>query len=313
MTSWQLRRVPFNFQLGDFSLFRISVPLQVRTERLVNDTPPVTTPSVPAEELAEGSQGFVIRAMPLAKTVPTKSCIGSYLCYVPRQYEHCYIDLAIGFERYKEKFSSKTRSTMLRKVRKYGEFCGGPVVWKTYRTPVEFEQYFSLAVELSKTTYQDRLLDAGLPSSPEFIQQTIDLASNDSVRGYVLFHGEKPVSYLFCPIQEGILSYSYVGYDPAYMELSVGTVLQWLAVEALFNEGKFRYFDFTEGQSDHKRLFATDRRLCANVFLLRNSVSHRILVSFHQRMDRFSEWLGKTLERHGVKARIKRLLRFSIR
>lgn len=311
--TWQLRRVPFNFQLGDFSLFQISLPLQVRTERLADDTPAVNPTALAHGALAEGSEGFVIRAMPLAQPAPRISRSGKYLCYVPRQYEHCYIDLSMGFERYQGKFSSKTRSTILRKIRKFGEFCGGELSWKSYRTPAELEQFFGMAVELSKTTYQDRLLDAGLPSSPEFHAEALEQASNDSVRGYILFHGVRPVSYLYCPIQDGVLSYSYVGYDPAYMHLSVGTVLQWLAIEQLFNEGKFRYFDFTEGQSDHKRLFATDRRLCANVFLLRNSATHRALIYGHQWMDGLSAWLGETMERYGWKARIKRLIRFNIR
>jgi CelD/BcsL family acetyltransferase involved in cellulose biosynthesis len=310
MNSWQLRDVPFNFQLGDLSLFKVSVPLQVRSERLVDNTAPVRAADAPSGELAPGSEGFVIRALPLAEPAPLVSSQGAYLCYVPQQYEHCYIDLTMGFERYQAKFSSKTRSTIMRKLRKFAELSGGTIDWKTYRTEAEIDAFFDLAVSLSKTTYQDRLLDAGLPDSAEFRRQALQLAQRDSVRAFILFKEGKPVSYLFCPIDEGVLTYSYVGYDPAHMNLSVGTVLQWLAIEQLFGEAKFRYFDFTEGQSDHKRLFATDRRLCGNVFLLRHSLRHRALVYCHQSMDRFSRWLGKTMERYGIKAHVKRLLRF---
>jgi hypothetical protein len=311
MNTWQFRRVPLNFQLGDFSLFKISLPLQVRSERLVDDTLPVRAPAVPDGELSTGSVGFVIRAMPLAERAPLVSRVGNYLCYVPQQYEHCYIDLSIGFERYQGKFSSKTRSTIMRKLRKYAEYCGGTITWKTYSSEEEMNDFFGLAISLSKTTYQERLLDAGLPESAEFRQHAMELARNDRVRGYILFSGDRPVSYLFCPIEAGVLSYSYVGYDPAYMHLSVGTVLQWVAIEQIFGEARFRYFDFTEGQSDHKRLFATDRRLCGNVFLLKHSLFHSVLISCHQSMDKFSRWLGVTMERFGLKARIKRLLRFS--
>lgn len=311
MSSWQFRRVPFNFQLGDLSLFKISLPLQVRSERLVDETAPVIMPSPPEGELCAGSAGFVIRALPLAGRAPLVSRVGRYMAYVPQQYEHCYIDLGIGFESYQAKFSSKTRSTILRKVRKFGEFCGGPVAWKTYRSPAEIEEFFDSAVALSKSTYQDRLLDAGLPDSADFKQHAMQLARDDRVRAYMLFHGDRPVSYLFCPIEDGVLTYSYVGYDPAYMHLSVGTVLQWLAIEQLFGEAKYRYFDFTEGQSDHKRLFATDRRLCANVFLLRHSLLRSALVHGHVGMDSLSRRLGETMERFGIKARVKRLLRFA--
>lgn len=311
MNSWQLRPVPFTFQVGDFSIFSIALPLQVRSERLVDNAAPATTPQVPDSELAAGSEGFVVRAMPLAAPLQGIIRSGRYLCYVPQQYEHCYIDMSIGFERYQAKFSSKTRSTILRKIRKFADSCGGALKWESYKTPDEIDRFLALAVKLSKTTYQDRLLDAGLPDDPAFRAQAREQAARDEVRAYILFNGEVPVSYLYCPVEDGVLSYSYQGYDPAYMHLSVGTVLQWLAVEQLFAEAKFRYFDFTEGQSDHKRLFATDRRLCANVFMVRASLAHRCLLSSHMLMNRFSNWLGVTMERFGLKARIKRLLRFS--
>lgn len=95
------------------------------------------------------------------------------------------------------------------------------------------------------------------------------------------------------------------------MNMSVGTVLQWLATEQLFAENKFRYFDFTEGQSDHKRLFATDQRLCGNVVMLKRSLRNSALVRSHALMDRMSRGLGELMEKYGLKARVKRLLRFA--
>jgi CelD/BcsL family acetyltransferase involved in cellulose biosynthesis len=90
----------------------------------------------------------------------------------------------------------------------------------------------------------------------------------------------------------------------------VGTVLQWLALEQLFGEKCFRAFDFTEGQSDHKRLFATHTRQCSNVFLVKDCLRNRLIVRGHQLMNRFSSGLGNKLDELGIKARIKRLLRF---
>ncbi len=311
MNSWQLRPFAFKFQLSDLTLFKLSLPLQVRAEKLVNDTSPVATPIAPVAELLPGSQGFVIRALPLAGPLPTLSQHGDYLCYVQQQYEHCFIDLRIGFDKYQQKFSSKTRSTINRKMKKYAERCGGKVDWKTYRTPDEIGEFFGLARDLSKTTYQDRLLGSGLPDTEQYLQNMLVLAAENRVRAYILFDGARPVSYLFCPVEEGVLSYSYVGYDPEYMNMSVGTVLQWLATEQLFAENCFRYFDFTEGQSDHKRLFATDQRLCGNVIMVKRSLRNGLIVRAHAAMDRLSRGLGEFMEKHGLKARVKKLLRFA--
>ncbi|WP_137938630.1 GNAT family N-acetyltransferase [Chitinivorax sp. B] len=311
MSRWQFRTVPFSFQLSDLTLFTISLPLQVRAERLIDDTPPVTTPNPPIDELTEGSQGFLIRALPLVEQLPALRRVGDYICYVRQQYEHCYIDLSIGFERYRSKFSAKTRSTIQRKLRKYEQHCNGPIVWKTFRSPEDIEQFLQLALPLSKVTYQERLLSAGLPNTPAFRQQAVGLAQADQVRAYLLFHGERPVSYLYCPVDHGVLSYSYVGYDPEYMNLSPGTVLQWLAIEQLFEEKRFRYFDFTEGQSEHKRLFATNQQLCGNICFIKYSLRNRAMIYCHRMVDTLSRSLGKAMEDLGLKARIKRLIRFT--
>lgn len=311
MNRWQYRRIPFKFQLSDWTLFRVSLPLQVRAENSIGETDPIEAPSPPGDELMEDSQGFLIRGQPIAVTLPTISRIGNYLCYVPLQYQHCYIDLHLSFDRYQNKFSSKTRSTLNRKVRKYSEHCGGAIVWKTYKMPGEMRDFFRLAGTVSKLTYQERLLDAGLPDHEEFILQAESLAANQQVRAYILFDGERPVSYLYCPVYDDILIYSYLGYAPDYLQMSVGTVLQWLVIEQLFTEARFRYFDFTEGQSEHKRLFATHQRQCANIFWITRTFRNISVIHSHLMMDRFSRWLGKTLEHLGVKAKIKRLIRFA--
>lgn len=309
MTAWQAQRVPIKFQLSDWTLFSVSIPLQVRAEKLVDQTPPVTAPQPPTDALTAGSQGFMIRGLPITTALPRISRMNGYLCYAPLQYQHCYIDLGQTFDTYQQKFSSKTRSTINRKIKKFVAHCGGTLIWKTYKTPTEMREFFRLARTVSKLTYQERLLDAGIPESEDFIREAEALAAQQSVRAYLLFHGERPVSYLYCPVQEGVLIYAYLGYDPAYMQLSVGTVLQWLAMEQIFAEGGFRYFDFTEGQSEHKRFFATHQQQCANVFMLKKNLRNTVVIYGHWLMDRASAWLGMTLDKWGVKAKVRHLLR----
>lgn len=309
MNRWHSRRVPFKFQLSDWTLFSVSLPLQVRVERLSDQTPPVMALTPPADELAPDSQGFLIRGLPMAAECPTVTQVGDLLCYVPLQYQHCYIDLGITYADYQKKFSSKTRSTINRKIKKYKEHCAGTIHWQTYKSLDDMRTFFRLAREISKLTYQERLLDAGIPGDEDFIRQAEALAADNKVRAYILFDGDRPVSYLYCPVEDGVLIYAYLGYDPAYMQMSVGTVLQWMAVEQLFEEACFRYFDFTEGQSDHKRLFATHQQQCANVFILKRNLRNTLVVHSHLRMNRLSTWLGATLDRLGIKAKLKRLLR----
>jgi CelD/BcsL family acetyltransferase involved in cellulose biosynthesis len=198
-------------------------------------------------------------------------------------------------------------------VNKFAQHCGGALAWRSYRTPDELREFHALARQVSARTYQERLLDAGLPGDDDFVAALQDAARQDLVRAFILFHGERPVSYLHCPVEGSRLVYAYLGYDPEYLSHSVGTVLFWLALESLFAEGRFAWFDFTEGESDHKRLFATQGVASANVHFLRPTPRLRVLLALHRATGRFSGALGLWLDRHGIKARVKRWLRFGLR
>ena len=43
----------------------------------------------------------------------------------------------------------------------------------------------------------------------------VELARRDLVRGFILFHGDNPIAYLYTPAPDGFLVYEYLGYDPA--------------------------------------------------------------------------------------------------
>ncbi len=311
MTAGACRNYALKYQLGDWTVFTATLPLQMTSVKVAKRQDPVSQPEPPVVALASGSEGFMVRALPVAEALSPIGVTGDFLRYVQLQYRHSVIDFRSSFEDYQKKFSSKTRSTINRKVRKFAEHSGGALSWRTYRTVDELREFLPLAREVARTTYQERLFDAGIPESESFVRGMESLAAQGHVRAYLLFDRERPVSYLYCPVEDGTLFYSYLGYDPDYMTFSVGTVLQWLAVEQMFSENRFRYFDFTEGESDHKRLFATHETLCVNVLFLRNALKNRILVHSHWRMRRLSGWLGDTLDKFGIKSRVKRLLRFN--
>lgn len=310
MTQWQSHQITFKYQISDWTFFSLPMRMQVKFIGPFSKKKHAITSTPSKNELMDNHQGFLLRDIPIDNSVlPILSTKGDFLQYVPLQYEHYFIDLGLTFEEYQKKFSSKTRSTIRRKVKKYAAHCGGNIYWKAYIHTHEIRGFFHLAGMVSKLTYQTRLLDAGLPETEAFILEAEKLAAQNRLRAYILFDGNLPVSYLYCPVKNGILSYSYQGYDPDYMKFSVGTVLQWLATEQLFHEACFRYFDFTEGQSDHKRLFATHNQQCANIYLLKNTIRNNSFVRMHILTNRFSSWLGKKTEQLGIKAKIKSFLR----
>ena len=312
MTDWQLREVPLKFQLSDWTAFSVPLRLHTRSIRLSERPLPEPSPKPPAEPPLGSAAGYMLRALPVDAELPTLAVIDGFIRYATSQYKHCFIDLSIGMEAYRNKFSAKTRSTITRKIRKFQEHSGGQLKWHGYRRPDSMLEFHRLARQVSVKTYQERLLGAGIPDDAAFVDEMLRLAACDEVRAYILFDGERPVSYLYCPAQDGALIYAYLGFDPDYLKLSVGMVLQWLALEELFTENRFAFFDFTEGQSEHKRLFATHELPCANLIFLECSMPRMLLLRAHALSDRFASAAGRLAERWGVRTRMRRILRFGL-
>ena len=127
---WSCQAVPIKIRLGDKTLFAPKLWLQVREVALDDEAASVAEPEPPTEALQPGCQGFLIRSLGVAGRQPVLRRQHGYLCYVPSQYPRYYIDMRLSFAEYKDKFSSKTRSTLNRKIRKYAEYCGGEISWR---------------------------------------------------------------------------------------------------------------------------------------------------------------------------------------
>jgi CelD/BcsL family acetyltransferase involved in cellulose biosynthesis len=265
-------------------------------------------PSPPVERLRHGIDVIITRSHPVSEPLPALTTQGGMLRYVMAQYARNYTELTGDFDSYLAKFSAKTRNTLRRKVKRFlelGEGCG----MREYKRPDEMEEFQRLAREVSALTYQEKLLDAGLPAGPEFLGELIDLAKSDSVRAYVLNLRGRAIAYLCCPIVNGVLLYSYLGYDPKYGELSPGTVLQYLVFENLFKQKTFRAFDFTEGQGEHKKFFGTHETSCADICYFPDSASARFWVGLHKGVGTLSTLAGNALEWLGLKSVVKRIVR----
>ncbi|WP_245795355.1 GNAT family N-acetyltransferase [Thioalkalivibrio denitrificans] len=251
----------------------------------------------------------LIRALPIDAPLPRISRFQGRLRFVQRQYQRHYIDLTTTWDDYQARFSPKTLQGMRRKLRKFERESGGTIDWRTYRTPEEMETFYRLAREVSSRTYQERLLDAGLPTEETFRQRMIERAAEGRVHGYLLFLHDAPIAYLYCPVDDGILEYAYLGYLQEHATLSPGTVLQWLVVEALYGEGGYRMFDFSAGEGAHKAMFGKDSLCCADVFLLQPTGANRLLVYAQAFVSTTSSFASRVLNRLQLKAHVKRLIR----
>lgn len=225
-----------------------------------------------------------------------------------QDYRRHYIDMGQPFDAYMARFSGKTRSTLRRKARKLAEDTGGYRV-SEHRTPREIEAFLAAALPLSARTYQARLLDAGLPASVEARRVMLEAAEADRMRAYLLHAGGAPIAYLVLPVVSETLVYAHLGYDPTFARLSPGTVLQMDALERLFAEQRYRWFDFTEGDGAHKELFGTDHAACSSLVLLEPTLANRTLLGARARFDGGVMRAKALAQRSGALGRIRAILR----
>lgn len=272
---------PLRFQIGARTLLtarrRLS-RIALSLDEALFGAPPELPP------LERGAHGYVINSLPEALVGGVAAGASGLRPFVRQRYTRRFADLGGGFDAYLAGFSAKSRATLLRKARRFGQRSGGAIDIRACRTPAEFEDFFVHARAISRKSYQERLLDAGLPEDGR--PAMLALAARDEARGFLLFLDGAPVSYLYLPARGETLVYAYLGYDPASAELSPGAVLQLEAMRLLMAEGRFGRLDFTEGEGQHKRLFATGGVDCVDLLLLRPSIGNLGCVAALDGFDR---------------------------
>jgi CelD/BcsL family acetyltransferase involved in cellulose biosynthesis len=301
---WQEKDVELGFLLGELHLGK------VRFKGLVlnNGFNPFGIP--PVLELPPSIEVAVVWSHPDSTHLPVYTAFGSVFRYVPHRYERCYVDLQQSCSDYLKKFASKSRYTLLKKVRKFTALAGGQVEMREFRRPEEMREFLAQARQISAKTYQERLLlHSGIPGHTGFADEMRVLAESDLVRAYTLCLQEHPLAYLCCTATNGHLVYRFVGHDPQYGQVSPGVVLQYLALGRLFEERQFTMLDFTEGSNQHKQFFSTGSMACADVYYFRNTVANRAIVMLHALLRQTTRTTAALLETLGIRPQLKKFLR----
>ncbi|VVT16918.1 GNAT family N-acetyltransferase [Sphingomonas sp. EC-HK361] len=262
--------IPLKFQVGARTLVAIPRRL-VRVAYALTDVLASADPALPP--LEERAHGYLVTSLPGA-LLPALARRGM-ITFVRQHYTRYFVDLAVGEGAWRAALSGQMRSTLKRKAKKLAQANGGTLDIRGYRAAEEVAAFHLLARAVSATTYQERLLDSGLPADPG---KLIARAAADEVRAWLLFLDDAPIAYLCCQAVGTTLRYDFVGHDPAYGALSPGTVLMERALGDLFGD-RFAAFDFTEGEGQHKRGFATGGVACCDVLLLRPTVVNRATVA----------------------------------
>jgi CelD/BcsL family acetyltransferase involved in cellulose biosynthesis len=254
---------------------------------------------------------LAMQSVPVEDELPKTTKLRDAIRYVPAHFNHYSIEIRGGFDDYMSGLSGKSRHEMARKVRRFVAHAEGRQELREYREPSEIPEFVRLASDLSKMTYQGRLLAVGLPDSPEFVAELVLAAGRGDVRGYLLSIAGRPVAYGYCRAEGDLLAFEHTGYDPALATHSPGIYLLQEMLKRVHAENRFRVFDFGSGDAQYKRSYATTSRRCATVLQFRKSFRNRLVVTSHRALTAFSDGCVRLLDRIGIKDRVKRLFRRS--
>jgi len=225
-------------------------------------------------------------------------------------FEHQLIRMPATFEAYVAQLGSRSRQSVLYSQRRLRKDMAGEVSCECFETPASVERFVRDASAVSRKTYQWNLLGLGLRDTPEMRANLTAAARAGWLRSFVLYCRQVPVAFMLGYQHGSCYYYDDVGYDPDFGKWSVGTVLQIEVLEQLYGRtDRPKVFDFSTGYGEHKGRFGNAARTEQNLLALPATARNRLLIAAYRACERFSGAAVRLLDRLGVKARLKQLIR----
>lgn len=271
-------------------------------------------PLAPAlfDQFPKGIRALHIASQPISSKLSRVFLLGRGICYVPLQCKRFFIDLDNSFDTYLGKFGRKTRETMRRKIRRFTQNSNDNLPWREFRHPEDAAEFHRLASEVSRKTYQHRMLRAGIDTSIAFREEMVRSASENHLRGYILFRQNVPIAYMLCQDRRGDLVIEKMGFDPAFASDSPGFVLFYLTLQQLFAAKEFRRLDFGEGEYPYKEQMATGSIEAAEIYCFPTNIRNLLFVAMHSAFAVASRLLRSMLARLGFLQALKNIRRGGI-
>jgi hypothetical protein len=303
-----LKTYKLRFFFGDLRLF--TVEFRAHIERAPFDPSAQAGISVSKKaDFPRGAEVVVRLSEPVSDIGPPLAFTRWGLRYLRNRQPTHFFELTGTFEDYVKGFSSKVRSNIQRRSRKLEALAQGTLECRSYARRDTVDEFYQFARRVAARSYQERLLGIAIPDTDEFVEGLRQRAQNDTFRGYVLLVKDQPVAYEYYAVEHDTVDAIYTGYDPNYAEGSPGIVLLYKAIERLFAERRFRYFDLGYGDGQRKKDFGRREFLRADVVYVPWHTRPVIFVLAHFALDRVSRWSGFLLQHLGVRQRVRRLLR----
>jgi hypothetical protein len=207
-----------------------------------------------------------------------------------------------------QKFSSKQRNTLSRRVKKIREGLLGEMRFEQFSKPEDVDYFLERAVEVSKKTYQWKLYQRGLRATDLLRPRLRFAAANGWMRCYLLVCGGIPCAFLVGYQCGGRFVLDEIGFDPALSKHSVGTALHLMVIEDLFASNRPDIYDLGSG-APYKELFSTESYLEATVLLFRPGAYLRFVQEGHRACTAVTNIGSVAMDRLQLKSILRKALR----
>jgi CelD/BcsL family acetyltransferase involved in cellulose biosynthesis len=215
-------------------------------------------------------------------------------------------------EQWTKTWSSKSRNTLKRKMRRFEEAYPGELSVRLLSTKDDYERIFADLDSIARCSYQRRL-GAGFEDTPVFRELVRVALEHGWFRAWVLYRRETPVAFWQGYVVGETFFSSNLGYDAAYADHSPGLYLMSLAFKDLFADDRIQVIDYGLGDADYKRRFGNGSWEEEDVLLFAPTARAVRINLTRSAILVVAQAARTVLDRAGVTARVKKSWRRRLR
>ncbi len=237
----------------------------------------------------------------LAATLPRGWSLFRHAGLQPRR----RIQLPQTPEEYWQKFSSKTRQTFRRKLKKFGE-----TRLERIAEVVDVPRFLEAAHAISVHTWQTRQFGLRIRNDAAELAQFTKLAELGLLRCYLWHVDNRPVAFTVGNQDHGCFHYEEVGYLAEFAKFSPGQMMLIQMIDDLITHNHADWFDFGGGDADYKELFANHTSRSGTVWLFPPTLSGRLTAAHLRLCLAGRQWTRAMIQRWGWTTRFRQWIRY---
>lgn len=231
------------------------------------------------------------------------------LVFSGKPYYRRLITLPSNFDQYIQYLGYGTRKEIRRVLRRLEQDSEITIDYRIFTTPEDIAEFLPLAQQVSDKTYQRNLLGLGIRDNAETRRILTIAAGNGWFQSYLLVCNQQPVAFQLGYVYDGTYYAEHTGYDPAWGDKSIGTVVQIYRIRDLITNKRITQLDFLYGDNERKRSLSNKYRIEQNIYLVPRRFPLEAFAFTLRVFNKISELGGDFIEKWGVKSKIRRYLR----